>query len=302
MIDYSSKINRNTSFITLKLVVDWHSKSKATLSANLTKKDWISDRLLCTITKEFDTPYGFHQLSNPKCKPCNRLQLCTYEPPIAEPMPQHSHNLCDYSISLLGSLAFCISLRLPRINHCDVVCLHLNTGQKTSVRLFSIPRQFKNWSSPLSFVLNRWMLQISDIKLPHAAVSPNWSKDIPFFGEMYVVYFFVMSDKLGEDSGFFDIPDGAGGIDGAGADEVVKFWVPVEGSEGCWEVIVLNMMSLTFLRLSSKDTSLLSLIFHILRQSPEVASKSGLSPTFVGSKLLHQEWTWVWWEDTHEGS
>lgn len=42
-----------------------------------------------------------------------------------------------------------------------------------------------------------------------------------------------MGNELGEDGSFFDIPDGAGGIDGAGSDEVVEFWVPVEGSEGC---------------------------------------------------------------------
>ena len=42
-----------------------------------------------------------------------------------------------------------------------------------------------------------------------------------------------MGYKLGKDGGLFDILDGAGGIDGAGADEIVEFWVPVKGSEGC---------------------------------------------------------------------
>ena len=41
-----------------------------------------------------------------------------------------------------------------------------------------------------------------------------------------------------------------------------------------------HKVNLTFFKLSSSDTSLLSLIFHILRHSPEVATKSGLSPFF----------------------
>ena len=34
----------------------------------------------------------------------------------------------------------------------------------------------------------------------------------------------------------------------------------------------------TFFKFNSSDTSLLSLIFHIFKHSPEVASRSGLSP------------------------
>ena len=49
---------------------------------------------------------------------------------------------------------------------------------------------------------------------------------------MYVVNFFIVSYELCKDCAFLDIPDGAGGIDRAGTDEVVHLWVPIEGSEG----------------------------------------------------------------------
>ena len=49
---------------------------------------------------------------------------------------------------------------------------------------------------------------------------------------MDVIDFLVMSYKLGENCGFFDIPDGAGGVDGTCADEVVHLGVPIEGGQG----------------------------------------------------------------------
>ena len=60
------------------------------------------------------------------------------------------------------------------------------------------------------------MLQISNIELSDTAISPNRGEDISFFGEMDVINFFIVSDELSKDGGFFDVPDGAGGIDGAG--------------------------------------------------------------------------------------
>ena len=77
------------------------------------------------------------------------------------------------------------------------------------------------------------MLEISDIELPDTAVSSNRCEDVSLLGEVYVINFFIVSDKLCEDGTFLDIPDGAGGIDGAGTYEVVHLWVPVEGGEGC---------------------------------------------------------------------
>ncbi len=59
-----------------------------------------------------------------------------------------------------------------------------------------------------------------------------------------------MSDELGKDSWFFDVPDGAGGVDGGSADEVVELGIPIEGSERSWEVVILHVNGGTFLRLS----------------------------------------------------
>ena len=50
---------------------------------------------------------------------------------------------------------------------------------------------------------------------------------------------------------------------------------------GAEKSLSYNKVFCTFLRLSSRLTSLLSLIFQILRHSPEVANKSGLSPFWV---------------------
>jgi hypothetical protein len=47
---------------------------------------------------------------------------------------------------------------------------------------------------------------------------------------------------------------------------------------GAEKSLSYNKVNSTFFRLSSRLTSLLSLIFQILRHSPDVASKSGLSP------------------------
>ena len=125
------------------------------------------------------------------------------------------------------------------------------------------------------------MLQVSDVELPHTAISTNRGEDISLLGEVDVVDLLVVGDELGEDGLLLDVPDGAGGIDGAGADEVGELGVPVEGGQGCREVVVLAYGIYTFLRLTSSDTFLLSLILHILRHSPAVARRSGLSPFWV---------------------
>ena len=71
---------------------------------------------------------------------------------------------------------------------------------------------------------------------------------------MDIVDFLVVRDELGEDCGLFDVPDGAGGVDGTGADEVGQLGVPVEGSQRRREVIVLGAKQTTFFRFSSRET------------------------------------------------
>ena len=68
---------------------------------------------------------------------------------------------------------------------------------------------------------------------------------------------------------------------------------------GAEKSLSYNKVICTFLRLRSKLTSLLSLILQILRHSPEVAIKSGLSPFWVFAVLPHQGWTWVLLAGTH---
>jgi hypothetical protein len=120
---------------------------------------------------------------------------------------------------------------IPGVDHCDVVGFHLDTGQKTSVGLLSIPGQFKYRSTTFGLILNRRVLQVPNIELSDAAVGSNTGEDVPFFREVDVVDFFVVSDELREDSCLFDVPDGAGGVDRAGTDQVVELGIPVKGSE-----------------------------------------------------------------------
>jgi len=70
---------------------------------------------------------------------------------------------------------------------------------------------------------------------------------------------------------------------------------------GAEKSLSYNKLIGTFLRLSSKLTSLLSLIFQILRHSPEVAIKSGLSPFCIEEQLPRQGWTSILWVGTHAG-
>ena len=58
---------------------------------------------------------------------------------------------------------------------------------------------------------------------------------------------------------------------------------------GAEKSLSLNIQIHTFLRLSSSDTYLLSLILHILRHYPAVAIKSALSPFYIIQFSPHQE-------------
>jgi len=150
--------------------------------------------------------------SDPRCMLCYRLLPYTCALLIEGPKLRHSHSLCDCLISSLEWLAFWIMIWLPWIYHSHIICLHLNTSEKCSVGLFSIPCQFQYRSSSLSLILNWRMLQISNIKLSNTAISSYWCEDISFFGEMYIIYLFIMRDKLSKDSSFFDVPNGTGSI------------------------------------------------------------------------------------------
>jgi hypothetical protein len=167
---------------------------------------------------------------------------------------------------------------VPGVDHGDVVGFHFDAGQESGVGVLAVPGQLQDGPALIGLVLHRRVLEVADVELAHAAVCAHRGEDVALFGKVDVVDLLVMSDELGKNAGFLDVPDGAGGVDGTGADEVAEFGVPVEGGEGGGEVVVLASQTTTFLRLSSSDTYLLSLIFQILRQSPEVAKRSGLSP------------------------
>ena len=91
---------------------------------------------------------------------------------------------------------------------------------------------------------------------------------------MDVINLFVMGDELSVDASPFDVPDRAGCIDGAGANEVGHDRIPIKGGERGTELIFLNGEIITFLRLRRRLTSLFSTILQIFKFSPEVANKS----------------------------
>ena len=178
----------------------------------------IFGHLLCITAKVFGIMNGLCLKSGPRCMLCYRLPPYTCALLIEEPTPLRSHSLCDCLISSLESLVFWIVIRLPRVYHGHIVGLHLNTSEERSVGLFSIPSEFQYGSASFGLILNWRMLQISYIELPNTAVCSYWCKDISFFGKMYIINLFIMCYKLGEDSGFFDIPNSTGCIDGACSD------------------------------------------------------------------------------------
>lgn len=199
---------------------------------------------------EFDTQIELLLLSDPRCRPCSRLLLCTCGRLIEEPRQLHSRNLCDCSISSLESRVFYIDGKVPWVDHGHIVRFHLDTRKKSCIGLFPIPRQFQNGSPSISFILNRGMLQIPNVELPHTAISSDGGENIALSGEVNIIHLFIMSDQLGKNSWFFNIPNGAGSVDWGSSDEVVELRVPVERSERGWEVVVLDMNGGTFLRLS----------------------------------------------------
>lgn len=62
------------------------------------------------------------------------------------------------------------------------------------------------------------MLKVSEVELSDGSICTSRSESISLVGEMDVVDFFIVGDKLGEDGFLFDVPNGAGGIDGTGTD------------------------------------------------------------------------------------
>ena len=92
------------------------------------------------------------------------------------------------------------------------------------------------------------MLEISQIKLSDGSISAGRSEGIFFVSEMNVINFFIMGNKLGKNRLFFDVPNGAGGVNGAGADEVGHFGIPVERSERGTELVVVFEVKFHFNR------------------------------------------------------
>lgn len=83
------------------------------------------------------------------------------------------------------------------------------------------------------------MLKVSNIELPDTAISAHRCEDVPFAGKVNIIYLFVMSDELRENSRFFNIPNGAGGVNRRRANQVVQLRVPIERSKRSREVVVL---------------------------------------------------------------
>lgn len=145
-------------------------------------------------------------------------------------------------------------------------------------RLFPIPSQLQYRSCFLSFIKNRAMLQISQVKLSYRPIRPCWTEHISLFCKMNIINFFIMSNQLCKNSLFLDIPNGTSCVDRAGSNQVWDLWVPIKRCERCWKLIILYKILYTFFKLSLSSTYSLSLISQILRFSPEVASRSGLVP------------------------
>lgn len=84
------------------------------------------------------------------------------------------------------------------------------------------------------------MLQVSDVKLANAPVSPRACKNIALLTEVYIIDFFVVSDELSEDRRLFNVPNCASGVDGACAYQVVDLRVPIERSKRSRKLVILG--------------------------------------------------------------
>ena len=65
---------------------------------------------------------------------------------------------------------------------------------------------------------------------------------------MDIINLFVVGNKLGKDGFFFDVPNGACGINGTGPNQIGYLRIPVEGCKRCTEFVVVFEVKLQFNR------------------------------------------------------
>ncbi|GKV46841.1 hypothetical protein SLEP1_g53802 [Rubroshorea leprosula] len=74
------------------------------------------------------------------------------------------------------------------------------------------------------------MLLVTEVKNPNRAISRDRGEDA-HTTPGNIVILFVMGNELGVDSLTFNVPDGAGGVNGGGADPLGLSFIPVEGGK-----------------------------------------------------------------------
>lgn len=113
------------------------------------------------------------------------------------------------------------------------------------MRVISIPGDLQN-GNVFHFVEDSGVLKCPQIELPDAAIGSAWGKYVLLFGEMDVVHFFIMGNKLCEDCLLLDVPNAAGGVNRAGAHKVKGSRVPVKRCERGREFVFVDEVWLQF--------------------------------------------------------
>jgi len=133
-------------------------------------------------------------------------------------------------------------VRHPDVQHDGLLGLGVDGGQEVGVLL--VPDDAKQRREVGRLVKDRGVLQRPEVEESQRAVGAHRAEDVLPAGEGQVVHLLVVGDQLRARGHRGDIPDGAGGVDGAGAHYGGVHLVPVEARQRravlCMLVIVQN--------------------------------------------------------------
>mmetsp|Transcript_454 Transcript_454/g.1152 ORF Transcript_454/g.1152 Transcript_454/m.1152 type:complete len:382 (-) Transcript_454:162-1307(-) len=132
--------------------------------------------------------------------------------------------------------------RHPDVEHHDLVGVHGDRRQVVGILFVPRQPQQRHRRPPLpvrTFVDDRRVLEAAQIEHADGAIGADRREDVDARREREVIHLFVVRDQLRFGLHLGDVPDGAGRVDRAGADDVRILLVPVERRQRRAELGVL---------------------------------------------------------------